>query len=137
MTIPTYSHCLTTIVEVYILFREQQSLQQPRSQSEKSKLIGEKRSPPPPLPHLPEVEEVLKPSISLPHDRSPWGSDEESLSKRARTDEVIEKNSELMEFYQAMDPHLFKDLIECLRNTNVTLRLMLANTDSGQPRLAA
>jgi hypothetical protein len=139
MTIPTYSHCLTTIVEVYILFREQQSLQPLMIEGERASPTPLPSPPSSPLLHLPEVEEVLEPSISLPHDRSLRGSDEESLSKRARTNEwAIRKNSELIEFYQATDPILFKDLIENLHKAIADLRadgLRLTETDSGSPRL--
>jgi hypothetical protein len=113
MTIPISSHCLTTIVEVYTLFREQQSEQQ-------SALMigGGTTTITSPLP---------------PHDNSSRGNDEESfMRKKPRTNEwAIQKNFELIAFYREADADLFKDLIENLYKANAELRadgLRLAET---------
>lgn len=165
MTIPISSHCLTTIVEVYYLFREPRfRLQQ---QSEYT-LEGLYTPPPfPSSPYLPfsyfspisETEEirnrspqglpqqqtlsqttesepptqtsgekrVLPSTPSSPCPSSPQEIEKEALvTKRSRTNEwAIQKNCELIEFYEGMGPidaHLFKELIENLKRANEALR---------------
>jgi hypothetical protein len=145
MIIPISSHCLTTIVEVYILFREQQQLQLPPQSppQQPPQIVGIKRastpsplptplSSPLPSPHTPFRSSPLAlsevPHLSLDsHEAGQEETLEVSLSKRPRTNEwAIQKNCELIEFYQAANlikPHMFDELIENLLKANVALQV--------------